>query len=126
MTTVEKYRIQKLREQGHTYRQIASIMDMPDATVKSFCRRNLNPNIGMCKQCGKKMELRAKTKRKHFCSDSCRMKWWNAHPEVVTRRAYYDLTCVCCGQPFQSYGNRNRKYCGRACFGMDRRKAVVT
>ena len=126
MTNEQKSRISRLRDQGLTFAQVADLMDMPRATVSSFCRRHLNPSIGVCKQCGRKVELREKTKRKQFCSDRCRMAWWNAHPEVVNRKAYYDLICAGCGQSFQSYGNRNRKYCGRACFGADRRKAAVS
>ena len=46
----------------------------------------------------------------------------NAHPERVNRKAFYVATCAHCGQEFQSYGNKGRKYCSRLCFNQARRK----
>ena len=129
MTAEQKNQIQVLRDQGYSYAQVADKTDLSLSSVKSFCRRNIGVPAAMCidcKQCGKPVAQREKTKPKQFCSDTCRMAWWNARPEAVSRKAYYDLTCAGCGQPFRSYGNRNRQYCGRACFGLSRRKAVIT
>ena len=32
------------------------------------------------------------------------------------REGSYTLVCEQCGKPFISYGNKNRKYCGRECY----------
>lgn len=96
-------------------------------TVKSFCRRN---NLGgaivdtvnkadgvLCTQCGVPLTHTVGAKQKRFCSDKCRMTWWNAHPEAIIRKAIYNFTCAYCNTAFESYGNKNRKYCSRSCYG---------
>ena len=55
-------------------------------------------------------------KRKMFCSDACRVAWWNCHKDLVTRKAVYMIPCAGCGKVFKSYGNRNRKYCSHGCY----------
>lgn len=52
---------------------------------------------------------------KKFCSDRCRMKWWNSHLDQVQRKANYDFVCPVCKKPFTVYGNANRKYCSHEC-----------
>lgn len=140
MTPNQKRRIYDLREKGYSYAQVSVEMDMLLSTVKSFCRRHpfvppppvipipeplYTPGL-TCKQCGKPMLQREKTKKKQFCSDSCRMKWWNTHLELIKRKAYYDMTCTQCGISFQSYGNRKRKYCGLACSTAAHRKVAAS
>ena len=75
-----------------------------------------------CRSCGKAIENVPKRKPRQFCSDACRMKWWNAHPDEVKRKAYYTFTCPHCGRQFESYGNDHRKYCSRGCSAAGRRK----
>ena len=55
-------------------------------------------------------------KKKRFCSDSCRMKWWNSHMDKVKRKAIYEFTCLHCGRTFTAYGNSGRKYCSHDCY----------
>lgn len=59
-------------------------------------------------------------KEKKFCSDRCRMKWWNSHLDQVQRKANYDFVCPVCKKPFTVYGNANRKYCSHECYIEDR------
>lgn len=138
MTPNQKRRIYELREKGYSFAQVAAEMDMLLSTVKSFCQRHpfvpeplvipeplFTPGL-TCKQCGKPMVQREKIKKKQFCSYSCRMAWWKAHPELIKRKAFYDMTCTRCGQSFQSYGNQKRKYCGRACSAAAQRKAAAS
>ena len=35
---------------------------------------------------------------------------------LIESYAHYNLTCEYCGKEFESYGNKNRKYCSRACY----------
>jgi len=130
MTRTPKEKITQLRSEGLSYSKIAAAISISENTVKSFCRRNnlggiaaANPDKQdgrCCRQCGKVLSPSSQLKTKRFCSDRCRMAWWNAHPEAVRRKAIYKLTCAFCGREFESYGNKQRKYCSRACYGKSR------
>lgn len=127
MNQSEKTRIKELREDGMGYAEIARKMDISINTIKSFCRRNGlggikkdESNLTFCKFCFKPVNQYLGKKRKKFCSDSCRNKWWNTHMEDVDKRANYRCICLACGQVFISYGNKNRKYCSHQCYINDR------
>ena len=126
MTSEEKKRIEYLQSQGLGYKRIASTLGLPVNGVKSFCRRHpaKPPAEGACPMCGVALVQIPHRKPKKFCSDKCRMAWWNSHQELVTRKAIYHLVCTHCGQPFESYGNQKRKYCSRRCYDDARRKGV--
>lgn len=126
MTMKQKQQITAMRRSGVSYGKIAADIGISEGTVKSFCRRNNlsavpEPNDGVCPHCGVPLVHIAKAKKKRFCSDQCRLAWWNAHPEAVNRKAIYKFTCGKCGATFESYGDKNRKYCSRACYGLSRR-----
>lgn len=123
MTELQKQQIQRLRCEGNGYKKIAQMLDLSENTVKSFCKRNNAISAEFtCLQCSQTLKQTPNHKAKKFCSDSCRMAWWNAHPELVKRKSYYDFTCEICRKSFKSYGNSNRKYCSRACYGKSKRK----
>ena len=124
MASKKASEILELRRQGLGYKTIAAITGYSVNTVKSTCRRHQVPNEKVCLQCGAKLDQTPHRKEKKFCSDKCRMAWWNSHPERVTRKAFYHLVCAHCGQPFESYGNQKRKYCSRRCYDDARRKGV--
>ena len=135
MTREEKNTVRQMREQGQSYNRIAHIMGLSLNTVKTFCQRHVRSNIvepspphpdGHCKQCGQPYIQREKTKKRLFCSDACRLTWWKLHPDQMRRKAFYNLTCAHCGQPFQSYGDCERQYCGRPCYAAARRKVVAS
>jgi len=127
MTLLQKENIALLRGKGESYAKIATTLGMSENTVKSFCRRNnlgvkntthqpvaiLNSDV--CKNCAHPLAHIPKAKKKRFCSDKCRMAWWNSHPEAVNRKAVYRFRCMVCDTPFESYGNAHRKYCSRDC-----------
>lgn len=131
MNTLQKENIKLMRGKGESYARIAAELKISENTVKSYCRRN---NLGVitaipepkyepsvCGNCGKPLEYTQGAKRKRFCSDFCRMFWWRIHPEAVNRKAVYQFNCVVCNLPFESYGNAQRKYCSRECYGVSRR-----
>ncbi len=143
MTKEQQNQIHQLRSQGCGYKAIAKTLSLPLSTVQSFCRRNnlagtrsenLHRNtpeenvldktahpVGIyCKQCGKELPDSVGHKTRIFCSDECRMKWWNSHQEQVARKAVYTFNCAHCGKPFTAYGNKNRKYCSHDCYIQDR------
>ena len=94
MTEKQKAEIARMRSDGVSYKQISDVLSLSVNTIKSYCKRN---NIlktdsekslyASCLQCGNPVIQKEKTKRRKFCSDVCRRKWWNAHPEQVNRKA---------------------------------------
>lgn len=124
MTKEQKLRIEELRKAGMGYKQIANETGVSLNNVKSYCRRNelqsnnlQNSDIkSICVQCGEPMVHIPKKKQKRFCSDDCRRRWWNAHPDQVKRGTIHSIVCPGCGKEFSVYGNPNRKYCSHSCY----------
>lgn len=132
MTADEVKIVTDLQRRGLGYKKIASVTGISVNTVKTFCRRHRAETgtevgakdipLAFCRNCGAALDLRPKRKPRQFCSDACRMKWWNSHMDEVDRKAWYTFVCPQCGKEFQSYGNRHRKYCSRKCVAEARRK----
>lgn len=134
MTESQKDQILKLRSAGMSYGEIACKIGLRPNTVKSYCRRKINGHgstkikkpeeitarIGYCQECGKPLQQIHGRKLKRFCSDTCRMKWWNSHPEMVQRKNPREQSCRHCGKNFMVYGNQSRKYCSHECYIEDR------
>ena len=132
MTKVQKETLHSLRLDGYGYAAIADTLSLSINTVKSYCQRNSLPcvkkinseNIPLlyCQHCGKKLIQKTKCKPRKFCSDKCRLAWWNTHPSEVNRKAYYNLICEYCGKEFTVYGRQDSKFCSRSCAGHSRTK----
>ena len=129
MNAIRQEKVTRMRHEGFGYKKIAQTLGMSVNTVKSYCRRHeLGGNVAilpdsdksLCRNCKKPISQLPGCKKRVFCSDACRITWWNAHPEMVKRKAVYPFTCACCGKDFKSYGNRNRKYCSHSCYVSDR------
>lgn len=135
LTDQQKIHIQLMRNEGLGYLKIANKLSLSVNTVKSFCRRNEKPettkdatcsptqiyeSMSLCKNCGAALEMRLGHKPRKFCSDACRISWWNSHPDLVRQRAIYHFTCHHCHMPFTSYGNKSRKYCSHSCYADER------
>lgn len=117
--------IRNLALQGYGYKRIANMVGISPDTVKSHLRRHpATAEMSVCMQCGKPLEQHKGRKEKKFCSDKCRMAFWNSHQDEVNKQAYYTLTCQHCGKEFESYGNKKRKYCSRECYADARRKTA--
>ena len=110
--------INRLRVHGYAVSGIAASLGLSVNTVKSYIHRH--PTVDgfiICPECKTAFPREnAKRKTKKFCSDACRMAWWNKNLDKVKRSAYYTLTCKRCKKEFISYGNKNRKFCCRACY----------
>lgn len=85
MKVKEKEQIKELREQGLRYREIANQLGMKLSTVKSHCMRH-NIKLHRCLQCGEVVIQNPHRKEKKFCSDKCRMKWWNRQNAKRSRK----------------------------------------
>ena len=110
MTDEQKQQIIALRRDGAGYGRIAARLQISINTVKSFCRRHslaASTAGAVCEQCGKPIEQNPGRKRKRFCCDVCRNKWWNAHLELVKRKAVYTYTCPACGKKFTATAIRS-------------------
>ena len=127
MTTEQAQQISYLRYEGKSYREIAGMLRLREATVKTHCSRHglTDKSIEMlreakgaavCPCCGSVIVQTPKQKPRKFCSDKCRNKWWNAHLDKVDRRAIREVTCAGCGKTFLVYGQAARKYCSHACY----------
>lgn len=120
MTKEQKESIIQFRSDGLTYSDIAEKLELSINTVKSFYRRYKESakktDVGCCKCCGRSLNQTPGTRLKKFCSDECRMKWWNSHRDNVNKKAVYTFKCKYCSEKFQAYGNNHRKYCGRSCY----------
>lgn len=110
----EKSMVVRLHAQGVSFSKIAEQLNISVNTIKSFCGRNTNTQF--CFNCSKPVVQPRGARYKKFCSDKCRMKWWNTHTENVKRKAVYEFRCGRCGCVFQAYGNDHRKYCSRNCY----------
>lgn len=126
MTSEQKETIRGLRTNGLCYRAIAEITRIGYQTIKSFCRRNgligadkgniKKVKYAVCKNCGKKLWQEPKRKKRLFCCDDCRVKWWSKNPQMINRKAIYDFICLNYGNAFSAYGNSKRKYCCHECY----------
>lgn len=130
MTIDEKRMLSTYRQQGLGYKKIAQLMGVSVNTVKTYCKRNAlggktaaddQCNIRkVCKCCGAPMIQIPGRKPRLFCSDACRTKWWNAHPELVKHRGGRQIICGHCGSEFSVNQNSTRKYCSHNCYIADR------
>lgn len=117
MTPQEKIQVNALRSQGKGPKEISLITNISINTIKSYLKNHKEISTKpLCLCCGKELDLTKGKKTKKFCSDACRMKYWNTHLNLVKRYAYYTIRCKECGKEFIVYGNKNRKYCSRECY----------
>lgn len=134
MNTEQKEQIRNLRSSGYGYATVAEALGLTKNQVSAYCRRNHlsgnlseshpdeSPNVNRCHCCRKPLKQLPGRKKVKFCSDSCRLKWWNVHSDQINRKAIYSFTCAHCGKTFTANGNRHRKYCSHACYIADRFK----
>lgn len=127
VTQQQKEQISKLRANGASFGKIASALGISINTVKSYCKRNPISSEPMpapksvvhpdrCPQCNALLEQSSGHRQKRFCSPKCRIAWWAAHPEQVSRKKLFSVECRHCGTVFLQYGSRPRKFCSRGCY----------
>ncbi len=124
MDMKQKERVVALRSRGMGYAAIAGTLGVTKSQVSGYCRRagiakgDTEEAPGTCPECGAAVEQHPGRKRRRFCSDACRRAWWNAHPEMVRRRAVEEApgTCPECGAAVEQHpGRKRRRFCSDAC-----------
>jgi len=76
MNTTQK--ILELRDKGYGYKRIANELSLGRDHVRYRCKKkDKNPLGGICKNCGKEITSIEGKKRRVYCSDKCRYRWWN-------------------------------------------------
>ena len=92
MRLQDKIAINNMRLEGYSSSVIAAKLGLPASTVRSHIHRHPNiPGARACKNCGRPLMQPKGRREKKFCSDTCRMAWWNSHQTEVSRKAYYSL-----------------------------------
>ena len=120
MTNGEKMLVAQQRRQGLGYTEIARKLGISVNTVKSYCQRNGIKPAGKtavqsgstCRQCGNTLEHTPGRKKKQFCSDACRLRWWHEHREMS--KTARGAKCAACGREFIT--DRTQKYCSHNCY----------
>lgn len=131
MTATQKEIIYRMRQQRIGYAEIGKELGIPTATIKTYCYRNglhtevLIHNASLCKNCGKAIKEKSKTRPRVFCSEACKRSWWNDHRKERKNDNIVEYSCIVCGKRFSDYANSNRKYCSLSCF-RNRRDANVS
>ena len=132
-----KKKICELRMTGLGYRAIANEVELSRDVVRNFCKNNgmngylanADENIrktvidnALCLNCRTPIKQPKRGKARKFCSEECRRTWWKENADKGNRKetAVYKLVCTYCGEEFESYGNKNRKYCCHECYIKDR------
>ena len=115
ITAVKKQEAVRLLTKGRTYKEIAEMFGVSPTAVKQFfyrCRKQSAPRL-ICNQCHQPIKL-SSNRQHHFCSYSCRMKWWQKHPEAYSNKEQHCYRCKTCGKSF--YSRRVASYCSRLCY----------
>ena len=110
MTEADKTQIIKLRAKGCSYKKISAETGISENSIKSFFKRNKD----FCPVCGIPLI------GKKYCSDKCRISWWNKHPHRTS--AMIECKCETCKKTFFAYPSKARKYCSKKCYGKSCRK----
>ena len=138
MTADEKEKVVELRLKGLGYQAIANeIGTVTKENVRYYCKTHglagsaalvtMNYDLhrempNHCKNCGATLIRNAHSGVKLFCSEKCRRAWWKVNPDkdAQSKKQRYECRCAYCHRTFISFGNPNRKYCGRVCYVKDR------
>ena len=115
MTNQEKIRILKLRDIGLSYKEISVELNIPQSTISTFCIKNKS-TLGCCALCKNAFINNIRGRRRKYCCDECRRKWWKSHNEYGHPRINLESTCKCCGKTFISHRSRGASFCSRTCY----------
>ena len=121
MNLKQKVQVEKLKNEGYSFKEISEKLNVSVGTVKSyFARKDLHPEDkkDVCPCCGKVLVQLPGRKTKKFCSDKCRMKWWRDNSDVS--KTTISKVCPICNLTFISYPSKKQTYCSKQCSGKAR------
>jgi len=124
MTNSQKSQIIEFRKKGLGYKTIAAILEITKDSVSGFCRRTgMNGEVSergkknnICQSCGRVIPESIIDRKKRFCSNKCRMTWWNKH------RKTKPAICECCGKTYNAY--TDTRFCSHECYVLYRFRGV--
>lgn len=72
----------------------------------------------VCQYCGKTLFNPRTGRKKRFCDEECRRKWWKENRDKLKLGddSKYTFVCQNCGKEFFAYGDSKRKYCSQECY----------
>lgn len=82
-----KNKINELKKQGYGYKKIAQELGITLSKVR-YAYSKINEDYllyGTCKNCGLRIKSVKGKKKKNYCSDKCRWKWWNKYRSEVNK-----------------------------------------
>ena len=111
-----KIKILYLRKDEKTCKEIAIELGLSVDSVTKFLQRHPDyvDENRICPQCGSAFKKSKGHNPKKFCSNECRMKWWNSHRDLIKHKNELDLNCQHCGKVFSSF-TPGRKFCSIHC-----------
>ncbi|MCM1007902.1 MAG: sigma-70 region 4 domain-containing protein [Ruminococcus flavefaciens] len=113
MTNIEKNVIISMNDKGMSVAEISEILKISKNTIKSYLQRKKTADV--CLNCGAVLTHTPHKKRKKFCSDKCRMHYWNVHQNEMTHTNSVIIQCEVCGKDVLSYRKKPRRFCSREC-----------
>lgn len=133
MTKEQAQQIIKMRKEGIGYKSIGIKLNLSRDIVRNFCKSRGLAGYGKvikkeaiendimfrrCLLCGLEISQPQTGRKKKFCNIECRRKWWSYNSNKIRRNenAIYKFVCLHCKNEFESYGNKNRKYCSHDCY----------
>lgn len=119
LTEIQKQEIKKLRDLNIGYKTIAQKLGVSVGQVRHECSHQ--PKV-VCLQCSQPIKQDPHRKEKKFCSDKCRITWWNHHKKIDRNPPKHTQVCEYCHQEFHCYKSKDSKYCSRKCYADARRK----
>ena len=120
MTDKERIVVDALVANNVPVSKIAAQIGISKNTIKSYLQRKKVSDV--CLNCGSVLKHIPHHKKKKFCSDKCRMHYWNTHPQEMTLKNATIIKCEYCGKDVFSYRKKARRYCSRACAIEGRKK----
>ena len=125
LSMIRKDQARRLRAHGMSQGKVATMTGLTKGIVNNLTKNDIVDTedkaleIRMeageaCMFCGAPIDQPlGPGRRRRFCSEECRRKYWQLHRHDNGRRPgiHHIQVCAYCGKTFDVYGNARRKYC---------------
>ena len=122
MTDAQKEQVRYLRCEGLGYGAIATRLGISRIRSRAFAAATTSPEwlpkepVVVCRNCGRPLPQYPKRKQRKFAPRLAAAHGGSCTRSLSIKPPSIRPPCAHCGQEFQSYGNRKRKYCSHACY----------